>query len=116
MKNCLHTFRVSSTLSLNQGVLTKDIAYFVDVWPLYPFINRQKFEDAVSSPHFQDAVQHDLALAALYRTVISLGILCTEGGSFAPMEGPAWKVFASVMRSFHKVLLARKTLLLAQVR
>lgn len=90
-------------------------AFFTDIWPIYPFVDRIRFQELMNHPNFHDMPQHDPAFAALYYTMISLGVLSRDGGSFEPMEGPAWRIFALLMRSFNRILFSKKSLVLAQV-
>lgn len=89
-------------------------AFFDEIYPVYPFLDRQAFNGVALGPDLEDKLRTDHSWALLYCTILSLGILSRDGGSFNPLEGHAWKLFVLVMRSFSSLLFAPKSLLVAQ--
>ncbi|KIW90109.1 uncharacterized protein Z519_09540 [Cladophialophora bantiana CBS 173.52] len=89
-------------------------SFFNDLHPVYPFLDQSKFESTAFGAQLEEILQTNHAWAALYYSVLSLGALLHEGGSFEPMGGPAWKIFIFALRLFPTILFAKKSLLVAQ--
>ncbi|KIV97399.1 hypothetical protein PV10_01154 [Exophiala mesophila] len=89
-------------------------AFFAEIYPIYPFLDKQAFQDAALGPLATEKLRNDKSWALLYCTILSLGILAREQGSFQPMQGSSWKLFSYILGSFCDVLFARKSLLIAQ--
>lgn len=82
---------------------------------MYPFLDREEFEAVAFGAELDVVLRTNPPWAAIYCTLISLGVLSLEGGSFAPMKGPAWEIFSIVLKQFPAILFLRKSLLVAQV-
>jgi hypothetical protein len=82
---------------------------------VYPFLDRKEFEAVAFGPQLEETLRTNPPWAAIYYTLISLGVLSQDGGSFAPMKGPAWEIFSVVLKLFPEILFARKSLVVAQV-
>jgi hypothetical protein len=93
----------------------RNTAYFEQVHPLYPFLDQATFEGRASCtpPEASDST-HETWLA-LYHTVLSLGCMYHDGGSFEPAKGLAWHYFRLSFRRFQDVLMCKASLLKAQV-
>ncbi|KAL6364247.1 hypothetical protein LRP88_02164 [Fusarium phalaenopsidis] len=68
-------------------------AYFTRVHPLHPFLDRQQFQDQVSSPGLNQLLIDNPAFSALYHAVMALGSQYCQEGSFEPGVGKAWELF-----------------------
>jgi hypothetical protein len=68
-------------------------AYFTRVHPLHPFLDRQQFQDQVSSPGLDQLLIDNPAFSALYHAVMALGSQYCQEGSFEPGVGKAWELF-----------------------
>jgi hypothetical protein len=90
-------------------------AYFDQVHPLYPFLDRKDFEKKSVSPQLPACLANDQAFSALYHTVLALGCQYTEGGSFDPGKGKAWKLFQVALGLMPDLLMPREPLVNVQV-
>jgi hypothetical protein len=90
------------------------IAYFEEVHPIYPFLNRTTFEDKARSPQLTDLLSADNAWCALYHAVLSLGSLYHDCGSFDAFSGTAWDIFRISLSLFSRIVFGKRTLAAAQ--
>lgn len=90
-------------------------AYFEQVHPIYPFLDQTSFEGRASSTHLETSGSTHETWLALYHTVLSLGCMYHDGGSFEPAKGLAWHYFSLAFRHFQDVLICKASLLKAQV-
>jgi hypothetical protein len=75
--------------------LTVDIsAYYEQVHPIFPHLDRSSFDSTVSSGNLSNILVTDPAFSALYHSVLALGCLHDGGGSFEPGKGKAWELFS----------------------
>jgi hypothetical protein len=100
----------TSILSTNQT-----IAYFEQVHPIYPFLDQAAFERRASSTELEASDTTHETWLALYHTILSLGCMYHDGGSFEPAKGLAWHYFRLSFRHFQDVLICKASLLKAQV-
>ncbi|BDD59561.1 hypothetical protein MAP00_004757 [Monascus purpureus] len=89
-------------------------AYFDQVHPTYPFLDRNDFECKASRPDLPQYLEACPPFSALYHTVLALGCQYTEGGSFDPGDGEAWKLFQVSLGLFLDLLVPRETLTTVQ--
>ncbi|KAJ9266328.1 transcriptional regulator family: Fungal Specific TF [Paecilomyces variotii] len=89
-------------------------AYFEQVHPLYPFLDRQSFEAKVCNPQLPQLLSTSAPFSALYHTVLALGCQYQEGGTFDPGQGKAWKLFQISLGLFPDVLVPRESLINVQ--
>ncbi|KAF5641398.1 transcriptional regulatory [Fusarium sp. NRRL 52700] len=89
-------------------------SYFEQVHPIYPFLDRVTFEERVSCTQPQGSDSTHETWLALYHTVLSLGCMYHDGGSFEPGKGLAWHYFRLAFRHFQDVLICKASLLKAQ--
>ncbi|KKZ67842.1 hypothetical protein EMCG_06502 [[Emmonsia] crescens] len=68
-------------------------AYFENLHPLYPFLDRQEFASHVLELRSQDTKDTSKALSALYHAVLTLGNQYHNSGSFLPGSGKSWDLF-----------------------
>jgi len=98
-------------------VTTNDvIAYFKHVHPLFPFLNQASFERRIASLKAEVSESAQKTWSALYNTIMSLGCMYHDGGSFQPAYGLAWQFFKISFDNLKDVLTAPPSLLKAQVR
>lgn len=105
---------IVSLIRLAGLVLTLE-AYFDQVHPLYPFLERKDFEEKAFSSQLPDYLAASPAFSALYHTVLALGCQYIEGGSFEPGKGKAWKLYQTSLGLFSDVLLPKEDLTNLQV-
>ncbi|KAK1851791.1 fungal specific transcription factor [Colletotrichum chrysophilum] len=60
---------------------------------LYPFLNRDDFEEKAFSPELEKVLEDDLQYSSLYHAVLALGCQHFGQGSFDPGKGRAWELF-----------------------
>ncbi|KXJ93625.1 hypothetical protein Micbo1qcDRAFT_38206 [Microdochium bolleyi] len=90
-------------------------SYFEQVHPLYPFLDQATFEQRVSGLPPEASDSNYETWLALYHTVLSLGCMYHDGGSFEPAKGLAWHYFRLSFRHLQHVLMCRASILKAQV-
>lgn len=89
-------------------------AYFTRAHPLYPFLDRKAFEDALLAPTFSHELQHNKAWLALYNAVLAMGCqLCGEGG-YQPGRGKSWALFSTSMSVFPDLLSLPDSIIILQ--
>ncbi|KAL2850203.1 hypothetical protein BJY01DRAFT_210189 [Aspergillus pseudoustus] len=86
-------------------------AYFQQVHPIYPLVDREAFEYAAYSPQLPELLQTNPALSALYHSVLALGCQYHERGSFKPGTGTAWELFRVALGLLPDILLSREAVL-----
>ncbi|PYI36180.1 hypothetical protein BP00DRAFT_411697 [Aspergillus indologenus CBS 114.80] len=79
-------------------------AYFQALHPLAPFLDRTKFEQQAFGPRLAELLAESAPFSALYHTVLASGCQYTEGGSFKPGQGKAWKYFQVALGLFPSLL------------
>ncbi|KAH8689526.1 fungal-specific transcription factor domain-containing protein [Talaromyces proteolyticus] len=84
--------------------------YFEQVHPIYPFLDRQSFEEKAHSRDLPTHLSASAAFSALYHSVLALGCQYTEGGSFETGKGKAWKLYQIALGLFPDLLLPREAL------
>ncbi|OAL43938.1 hypothetical protein IQ07DRAFT_649727 [Pyrenochaeta sp. DS3sAY3a] len=89
-------------------------AYFENIHPLYPFLNRHQVEELASRHAEDETLSTDPTWSALYYGVLCLGSLYCDEGSFVPTQGTSWKFFAVALKLLPELLLIRRTLRTAQ--
>ncbi|CAI0643284.1 unnamed protein product, partial [Colletotrichum noveboracense] len=67
--------------------------YFDTLHPVYPFLNRDDFEEKAFSPELDKVLEDDLQYSALYHAVLALGSQHFGQGLFDPGKGRAWELF-----------------------
>ncbi|PWY80733.1 hypothetical protein BO94DRAFT_558164 [Aspergillus sclerotioniger CBS 115572] len=98
---------------LTQSRLHGKGPYFEHVHPLYPFLDRSAFENKAFDTQVEDHLSN-APFSALYFTVLALGCLYVEGGSFDPGKGTAWKLFQHALGLFPEILQPPETLVNVQ--
>ncbi|KAH8645936.1 fungal-specific transcription factor domain-containing protein [Tricladium varicosporioides] len=89
-------------------------AYFNHVHPVYPFLDRNEFEEKASSAQQGHHLQGDLSFLALYHTVLALGCQYQDGGTFDPGEGMAWKLYQISLGLLSDILVPKEALVNVQ--
>ncbi|OOO09400.1 RTA-like protein [Aspergillus oryzae] len=68
-------------------------SYFSQLHPVYPFLDRSKFEQRISNVSLAADLAGDIHWSALYHTVLALGCQYHGGGAFEPGKGKSWKFY-----------------------
>ena len=87
------------------------IVYFKRIHPMYPFLDRQSFEETAFSTNLAQTLETTPAFSALYHAVLALGCQYHDGGSFDPGKGKAWKFFQMSLGLMADILVPRESLL-----
>lgn len=90
------------------------IAYFENIHPMYPFLDRKGFEEKVSSMQ-NESLQKNTAWSALYYGVLALGSQFHNKGDFSPEKGLAWHLFKHALGLMPDLVGPDATLLNVQV-
>ncbi|KKA16524.1 Fungal specific transcription factor [Rasamsonia emersonii CBS 393.64] len=90
-------------------------AYFEQVHPVYPFLDRASFEQKVFGQAFSPSSVTDPAWSALYHAVLAIGCQYNDGGSFDPGNGQAWSLFEIALSHFQDILMTKGSLTAVQV-
>lgn len=96
-------------------MLTPKLAYFEQVHPIHPFLDRKWFEEKAFSPQLSQFLSSSAPFSALYHTVLALGCQYQEGGTFEPGKGKTWKLFQIALGLFPDILVPRESLVNVQV-
>ncbi|KAL3450226.1 hypothetical protein BJX65DRAFT_24554 [Aspergillus insuetus] len=89
-------------------------AFFEHIHPIFPFLDRQSFEDKAFDEQCQKFCEEDHPFSALYHTVLALGCQYHGGGSFRSGLGMAWKLFNVAFNLLPEILTRSGTLVHAQ--
>ncbi|KAF5665039.1 fungal specific transcription factor [Fusarium denticulatum] len=79
-------------------------AFFVNIHPVYPFLDRQGFATQASDAYLDDILQASPAFSALYHCVLALGSQFFDCGSFVPHVGRAWDLFQVSLGKLPEIL------------
>lgn len=90
-------------------------AYFSQVHPVHPFLDRQTFENRSFMPGLAADLATDASWSALYHAVIALGCQYHGGAAFEPRKGESWTFYRIALGLFPDILIGKKTLVTAQV-
>ncbi|SPO04602.1 uncharacterized protein DNG_07287 [Cephalotrichum gorgonifer] len=88
--------------------------YFDRVHPIYPILDKSKFQGTVSSPDFPHVLTQNKAWACLYHAVLAIASQHTHGGSFEPAKGESSKIFIVALANFSDLVLLPDSLLVLQ--
>lgn len=89
-------------------------AYFDRIHPLFPFIDRDVFEERSSSPDLAQQLTSNLSFSALYHAVLALGCQHSIVQTFG-QTGQSWQLYEIALALLPSVLLQRETLVNLQV-
>ncbi|KAK6072554.1 fungal specific transcription factor domain containing protein [Seiridium cupressi] len=89
-------------------------AYFEQVHPFYPFLDRGSFESLAYGSELPLLLAQNKPWSALYHTVLALGCQVTGGGSFEPGKGEAWRLFSTSLAIFPDLMTLPDSLVLLQ--
>jgi hypothetical protein len=91
------------------------LVYFQRIHPMYPFLDRQSFEEAAFDTGLSRTLESNAAFSALYHAVLALGCQYRDGGTFDPGKGKAWRFFQVSLGLMADILVPRESLLNLQV-
>ncbi|KAB5533473.1 fungal-specific transcription factor domain-containing protein [Coniochaeta sp. 2T2.1] len=105
-------FKLAGQPNQNESQLAGECikAYFENVHPQFPFLDRVKFEQRANDPGLSEYLNSNRPFSALYHAVLALGCQYIYDKTLDPINGDSWK-FASVsLGLLPLVLLPRETL------
>ncbi|KIX02714.1 uncharacterized protein Z518_08656 [Rhinocladiella mackenziei CBS 650.93] len=85
-------------------------AYFDEVHPLYPFLDRKEFEEKARQPQLSEFLKLNAPFSALYHSVLALGCQFREEGAFDPGKGKAWTYFQIALGLLPELMIPQETL------
>jgi hypothetical protein len=91
------------------------LAYFSQVHPQYPFLEHEDFIKNATRSDLSAYLAATPAFSALYHTVLALGCQYTDGGSFDPGKGKAWKLFQVALGLMPEILVPPESISNVQV-
>lgn len=110
-------FKLAGQPNQNESRLAETCikAYFENVHPQFPFLDRAKFERRVADPDLSQDLNSNRPFSALYHAVLALGCQYVFDKTLDPVNVDSWR-FASVsLGLLPLVLLPRETLVTLQV-
>ncbi|KAL1618563.1 hypothetical protein SLS56_010491 [Neofusicoccum ribis] len=106
----------TSMLGAEKGyILACVTAYFEQIHPFHPFLNRKQFEALALGTQASSLLAEDKTWSALFYAVLALGSQCRDGGSFQPGKKLAWRFFSIALALFPDLLIAKSTLTTIQI-
>ncbi|CAG9953533.1 unnamed protein product [Clonostachys rosea f. rosea IK726] len=85
-------------------------AYFKNLHPLYPFLDREEFEIKTAVPNLTEVLAINPQFSALYHAILALGSQFLQGGTFEPGKGKSWELFQVSLGHMGDVLLPRESI------
>ncbi|KAH8819358.1 fungal-specific transcription factor domain-containing protein [Xylogone sp. PMI_703] len=89
-------------------------SYFLHIHPVYPFLNRARFESRAFSPNLRQSLKVDKGWSALYFTVLALGCQYHGEGTFDQGKGKPWEYFQIALENLPDILIPMDNLINAQ--
>lgn len=91
----------------DHGSSSKDTtAYFTEIHPRYPFLDREDFIQQVAGLNSKE----NTVVSALYHAVLALGSQFVDGGTFQPGFGIAWSLFQVALGAMADIILPKESL------
>ncbi|OJJ79833.1 fungal specific transcription factor domain-containing protein [Aspergillus glaucus CBS 516.65] len=84
--------------------------YFDVLHPIYPFLDRQSFEERATRPDLLHVLGTDYAYCGLYYAVLALGCQYNGFSSFIPNDSHAWKLFQTALTRLDRILMSTESL------
>ncbi|KAF5019295.1 hypothetical protein F66182_8713 [Fusarium sp. NRRL 66182] len=98
-------FRTIRPLHIEPRMAKKCIqAFFTNIHPVYPFIDRAEFVAQATDAHLDGLLQINPPFSALYHAVLALGSQYLHFGSFVPHNGQAWEMFQVSLGKMSEIL------------
>jgi hypothetical protein len=89
-------------------------AYFENVHPIHPFLDRQQIESIALGPGLEHKLASDKAWSVLFYAILALGSQYHDGGSFHPANNVAWRFFFTALALFPDLLITKASLTVVQ--
>lgn len=85
-------------------------AYFKNVHPAYPFLDRGEFTSRALSHDAASKTLEEATFSALYHAVLALGSQYVDGGTFQPGQGTTWNLFQTALGYVADVIVPKESL------
>ncbi|KAM0526671.1 hypothetical protein ACHAPS_003555 [Verticillium nonalfalfae] len=85
-------------------------AYFENLHPVYPFLDRDIFETKAFSPQLPHVLDQNPIFSALYHAVLALGSQFFRQGTYSPGTGKSWELFQVSLGHMAEIILPRESL------
>ncbi|EGY19375.1 uncharacterized protein VDAG_09577 [Verticillium dahliae VdLs.17] len=85
-------------------------AYFENLHPVYPFLDRDIFETKALSPQLPHVLDQNPIFSALYHAVLALGSQFFRQGTYSPGTGKSWELFQVSLGHMAEIILPRESL------
>lgn len=90
-------------------------AFFKNLHPVYPFLDREEFETQANNPTLMETLPQNPVFSALYHSILALGSQFIQGGSFEPGKGRSWEFFQVALSHMADIILPRESIESVQV-
>ncbi|KAL4940018.1 hypothetical protein BDV06DRAFT_27519 [Aspergillus oleicola] len=84
--------------------------YFEILHPMYPFLDRQSFEERAKRPDLLRDLETDHAFCGIYYAILALGCQYNGYSSFIPDDSHAWKLFQVALSRLDRIILSTESL------
>ncbi|CAG9984020.1 unnamed protein product [Clonostachys byssicola] len=85
-------------------------AYFINLHPVYPFLDQEEFESQAFSPNLDGILKQSPAFSALYHCILALGSQYLQCGTFEPGNGRSWRYFQVALGHMSDIILPRESI------
>ncbi|KLJ09245.1 hypothetical protein EMPG_15334 [Blastomyces silverae] len=85
-------------------------AFFVNLHPVYPFLDREEFEAQAFDPNLTTVLHHNPVFSALYHCVLALGSQFLGCGTFEPGKGRSWELFQVAISHMSDIIIPRESI------
>ncbi|KKZ64815.1 hypothetical protein EMCG_09286 [[Emmonsia] crescens] len=82
-------------------------AFFANIHPVYPFLDRKEFETQAFDPNLSQILHRNPVFSALYHSILALGSQFLGGGTFEPGKGRSWGLFQMALSHMSDIILPR---------
>ncbi|EEQ85441.2 hypothetical protein RJZ56_006884 [Blastomyces dermatitidis] len=85
-------------------------AFFVNLHPVYPFLDREEFEAQAFDPNLTAFLHHNPVFSALYHCILALGSQFLGCGTFEPGKGRSWELFQVAISHMSDIIIPRESI------
>ncbi|OJD10494.1 hypothetical protein AJ78_08514 [Emergomyces pasteurianus Ep9510] len=85
-------------------------AFFANLHPVYPFLDRQDFETQAFDPNLEETLRRNPPFSALYHSILALGSQFLGDGTFEPGKGRSWELFQVALSHMSDLTLPRESI------
>ncbi|PGH02398.1 hypothetical protein GX51_04706 [Blastomyces parvus] len=85
-------------------------AFFVNLHPVYPFLDREEFEAQAFAPNLAAILHHNTVFSSLYHCILALGSQFLGCGTFEPGKGRSWELFQVAISHLSDIIIPRESI------